>query len=428
MKGKIRISALSKSYKIKRPESYKSLRESLARAFSLERLFRSRAARTEEKTPETLWALKDVSFEIQPGETLGIIGPNGAGKSTLLKVLSRITAPSSGEVEIFGRVSSLLEVGTGFNPELTGRENIFLNAAILGMKSRDVKRKFDEIVDFSEVERFIDTPVKHYSSGMYLRLAFAVAAHLEPEILLVDEVLAVGDIRFQKKCLEKVGDVSQQGRTVVFVSHHLPSVVRLCSRAIYLDHGCLIEDGHPHSVIASYLKPEGTKQGLKEWSSLDTAPGDDTVRLRAVSVTDKSKKCSDRFDIGESIGVHLKYDVLKGGATLVHGARLVNQEGVILFQVDDWNPEPREEGVHETTLWIPGHILAEGTFYLSVHISTPSPRMKRVKELDVLSFQTADHTDIQSIRKMWSGDLPGAIRPNWRWETTVSRLKLKAAG
>ncbi len=247
----IKLENISKRYTLGTGDSaaYGSLREMVmttARA-QFERLVRNRERRTE----ETLWALRDLNLEIYPGERLGIVGRNGAGKSTLLRILSRITEPTSGRVELYGRVGSLLEVGTGFHPELTGRENIFLNGAILGMRRSEIERKFDEIVAFAEIERFLDTPVKRYSSGMYTRLAFAVAAHLEPEILIVDEVLAVGDAAFQKKCLGKMGEVAREGRTVLFVSHNLAAVRSLCSRAIWLDSGHVVGQGETVTVMRS---------------------------------------------------------------------------------------------------------------------------------------------------------------------------------
>lgn len=249
MKPIIKVEGLSKEYRLgQRGAAYETIRESLAK---MARAPIARLRRNGNK-PDTVWALKDVSFEIAPGEVVGIIGRNGAGKSTLLKVLSRITEPSAGRVELYGRVGCLLEVGTGFHPELTGRENIYLNGAILGMKRREIEKEFDRIVDFSEVEKFIDTPVKRYSSGMYVRLAFAVAAHMNPEILVVDEVLAVGDTQFQKKCLGKMGDVARQGRTVFFVSHNLAAVSQLCTRGILLADGQVLTDGAIDETISSY--------------------------------------------------------------------------------------------------------------------------------------------------------------------------------
>jgi len=254
----IRVENLSKQYRIGGPQahySYRSLRESLTEAVGapFRRLSSVVRGQSSAVSNETIWALKDVSFEVKRGEVLGIIGRNGAGKTTLLKILSRITEPTEGYAEIHGRVGSLLEVGTGFHPELTGRENITLNGAILGMKRAEIERKFDEIVAFSGVEKFIDTPVKHYSSGMHVRLAFAVAAHLEPEILLVDEVLAVGDVAFQKKCLGKMGEVAGEGRTVLFVSHNMTAVKALCSRSVLLQSGQIVFNGLASSCVEEYL-------------------------------------------------------------------------------------------------------------------------------------------------------------------------------
>ena len=254
----IRVENLGKIYRIGAPERYKALRDTLTEAVTkpfrrLHDLWSGTGASPPDSTENTIWALKNVSFEVKRGEVIGIIGRNGAGKSTLLKILSRITEPTEGFAEIRGRVGSLLEVGTGFHPELTGRENIYLNGAILGMKKAEIERKFDEMVAFAEVEKFIDTPVKHYSSGMYLRLAFAVAAHLEPEILMVDEVLAVGDAAFQKKCLGKMEDVAKEGRTVLFVSHNMAAITSLCSISLLLDRGYVKQTGPPSLVIASYM-------------------------------------------------------------------------------------------------------------------------------------------------------------------------------
>ena len=252
----IHVEKLSKRYRIGQRERYLALRDTLAHSLTAPfRLLASRSAKpiTQNPTPNHIWALKDVTFEVKKGDVVGIIGRNGAGKTTLLKILSRITRPTEGYAEIHGRVGSLLEVGTGFHPELTGQENIYLNGAILGMKKAEIDRKFDEIVAFAEIEKFMDTPVKHYSSGMYMRLAFSVAAHLEPEILMVDEVLAVGDAAFQKKCLGKMGDVARQGRTVLFVSHNMAAVEQLCSRALLLSNGCMKKSGSVDSVVGFYL-------------------------------------------------------------------------------------------------------------------------------------------------------------------------------
>jgi len=248
MRPIIQVRNLGKEYRVLNANP--SLREAITKRFKRAR----NANGNGNAQTEVFWALRDVSFEVQPGEVVGLVGRNGAGKSTLLKILSRVIKPTSGEVDVYGRVGSLLEIGTGFHPDLTGRENIFLNGAIIGMKREEIKRKFDEIVAFAEVERFLDTPVRYYSTGMYLRLAFAVAGHFEPEILMLDEVLAVGDAAFQRKCLDKMKQISSEGRTVFFVSHNLSSIQELCTRALLVEAGRLIEDGSTYDVSVKYLK------------------------------------------------------------------------------------------------------------------------------------------------------------------------------
>ncbi len=311
MRPIIEAENLSKQYDIGAPEEvYSTLREALVGAARapFARLFHPGRRRAD----ETMWALKGVSFEVEPGEVVGIIGRNGAGKSTLLKILSRITKPTTGEVDLYGRVGSLLEVGTGFHPELTGRENIFLNGAILGMRRTEIERKFDEIVAFAEVEKFLDTPVKRYSSGMYVRLAFAVAAHLEPEILIVDEVLAVGDATFQKKCLGKMGDVAKQGRTVLFVSHNMVAVKSLCTRAILLDGGQVTREGNMDEVVDAYLTA-GTDMA-KTGIIPDDAPRlycTDEARVRSVQLTDLSGQPVAQLYLGQPFRVVLTFEVMK---------------------------------------------------------------------------------------------------------------------
>ena len=281
----IRVENLSKQYRIGGPQArYKTIRESLTEAVQspFRRLSSVVRGQSSAVSNETIWALKDVSFEVKRGEVVGIIGRNGAGKTTLLKILSRITEPTEGHAEIHGRVGSLLEVGTGFHPELTGRENIYLNGAILGMKRAEIERKFDEMVAFAEIEKFMDTPVKHYSSGMYVRLAFAVAAHLEPEILLVDEVLAVGDAAFQKKCLGKMRDVAKEGRTVLFVSHNMGAIVSLCNRCLLIEGGSVIQDGNPSAVTTLYQS--SLYSAVHDTSDLSTVERYGTGKARFTSV------------------------------------------------------------------------------------------------------------------------------------------------
>jgi len=373
---------------------------------------------------EFIWALRDVSFRVQQGEVVGIIGRNGAGKSTLLKILSRVTAPTSGQIKVKGRVASLLEVGTGFHPELTGRENIYLNGAILGMKKAEIQFKFDEIVAFSEIEKFLDTPVKRYSSGMYVRLAFAVAAHLEPEILLVDEVLAVGDASFQKKCLNKMQDVGQEGRTVLFVSHNMPAITRLCQRTILLDEGRVLCDGPSHQVVGVYLQSEVGTMAAREWPDITKAPGNDVVRLRAVRVRTEDGRTLDAVDIRKPVGIEMEYEVLKPGTALVPSVHFFNQEGICVFVNGDYDPawrgKPRPEGSYVSTAWIPGNFLSEGSVIVSVGMSTMNPNIVHFSEREVVAFQVIDSLDGDSARGDYAGSMPGVVRPLLRWTTRFS--------
>lgn len=372
---------------------------------------------------EKLLALDNVSFEVKDGETLGIIGNNGAGKSTLLKILSRITKPTMGTAEIRGRVGSLLEVGTGFHNELTGRENIYLNGAILGMKRAEIEAKFDEIVAFSELEKFLDTPVKHYSSGMYMRLAFAVAAHLEPEILIVDEVLAVGDISFQRKCLNKMKTVGESGRTVLFVSHDMSAINRLCSRAIWLKNGGLEKDGETGEVVSAYLHEQSEKGAEKSWANAENAPGDEITRLRSVRVRDETGKTTSSMDIRRPIGIEMTYEVLETGKILVPNFHFYNEQGVCVFISHDWSEpwrsRPRPRGTYTSTAWIPGNFLAEGHFFVTVVVSTYKPLTVHFSERDAVTFSVVDSLDGDSARGDYAGLLPGIVRPILEWETTM---------
>jgi lipopolysaccharide transport system ATP-binding protein len=372
-----------------------------------------------------LWALKDIGFEVKDGEALGIIGRNGAGKSTLLKILSRITRPTRGTAEIHGRIGSLLEVGTGFHSELSGRENIFLNGAILGMKRAEIESKFDEIVAFSEIERFIDTPVKHYSSGMYMRLAFSVAAHLEPEILIIDEVLAVGDVAFQKKCLNKMREVGRAGRTVLFVSHDMQAVSRLCSRAIWLKDGQLIKTGETSEVINQYLHEQSQSGAEKSWENAPAAPGDEFTRLRRVRVCDKSGKTNASLDIRQPIGIEMTYEVLQDGKVLVPNFHFYNEQGVCIFishdWFDRWRTTPREKGEYTSTCWIPPNFLADGSVSVTVVVSTYLPLEVHFSESDAVSFTVVDSFEGDAARGDYGGPMPGVVRPILDWETKFKR-------
>lgn len=375
--------------------------------------------------PNVLWAIRGVSFTVKPGEIVGIIGHNGAGKSTLLKLLSRIASPSRGTIKIKGRVSSLLEVGTGFHPELTGRENVYLNGTILGMRKKEVDAKFDEIVEFSGVEKFLDTPVKRYSSGMRVRLAFAVAAHLEPEILIVDEVLAVGDANFQKKCLAKMEDVGQAGRTILFVSHSMPAITRLCPRTIMLNHGRILADGPSHDVVAAYLHGGLGSTAAREWKDVSTAPSGDIVRLRAVRIRNEAGAIAPVADIRKPIAVELEFEVMQDGHVVMPHFRLQNEEGVHILTAMDldprWRKKKRPKGTYVTRATIPGNFLSEGMYYIGVAAVVTEPNsLKQFNEREVVAFQVVDSSEGDGARGDWVGNLGGAVRPMLEWRTEYS--------
>lgn len=374
---------------------------------------------------QELWALRDINFSVASGETLGIIGHNGAGKSTLLKILSRITKPSSGSAEIRGRVGSLLEVGTGFHNELSGRENIYLNGAILGMKRAEIAKKFDEIVAFSEIEKFLDTPVKHYSSGMYMRLAFAVAAHLEPEVLIVDEVLAVGDLAFQKKCLNKMRDVSQSGRTIIFVSHDFSAITRICSRAVALDRGRVVLEGTAAQVVRDYLSSDLGVFAEREFNESSNAAASEIVRLKRVRVVGEDGKTSGSHDIRRRIGIEATYEVAQSGQILTPNVQIFNQDRVHLFTVQDvgaeWRRREKEKGEYTSTVWIPPNFMAEGSFFVNFAVVTYLPAMRvHFNAVEVVGFDVVDTIENDTARGDFVGKMDGVIRPILDWETVFS--------
>jgi len=375
------------------------------------------------KRPE-FWALRDVGFEVARGEVLGIIGRNGAGKSTLLKLLSHITEPTEGRIRIKGQVSSLLEVGTGFHPELTGRENVMLNGAILGMSRADIMHKFDEIVAFAEVERFIDTQVKHYSSGMYLRLAFAVAAHLEPEILIVDEVLAVGDASFQKKCIGKMGDVAGEGRTVLFVSHSMAAVTSLCNRAMFLANGRIVDNGPTEKIVSTYIRLGQDTASEIVWPDPISAPGNEVIRLHAVRILAEGEVTSD-VDIQKDVEVQIEFWNLKPGADVSSSIHLLDQMGVgVLASVnwssaslcdDGWYGRPHPIGLYRTSCILPGNFLNEGLYKISAFVLTNVTQVEARAD-EAVSF-TVHETG--GMRKEFTGDWFGVIRPRLAWQTKL---------
>lgn len=414
----IKAQGLAKLYQIgqrKEAAGYTTLRDTISAAFR--RPFGGGGGATAD-----LWALNDVSFDIGFGEVVGIIGRNGAGKSTLLKVLSRITDPTRGRAELYGRVASLLEVGTGFHPELTGRENVYLNGAILGMRKAEIDRNFEEIVAFAEIEKFIDTPVKFYSSGMYVRLAFAVAAHLDPEILIVDEVLAVGDARFQKKCLSKMQAVGQQGRTVLFVSHSMQAIMRMCDRTILLDQGCVLADGPSQAVIGAYLGKESGSMAQREWPDPARAPGREHARLRAVRVRNQDGEIADSLEIRAGFSIEMEFDALQGGAILMPHFYFTNDDNVRLFTSIDVDPEwrrrPRPAGRYTSVVHIPGNLMGEGTVYVTAALTTLEPQIGQFYEPDAVAFHVADRMEEGGARGDWHGNVEGVVRPLLAWSTT----------
>ncbi|OLE53296.1 MAG: ABC transporter [Acidobacteria bacterium 13_1_20CM_3_53_8] len=415
----IRVEGLGKQYRIGGHGSgYLTLREAIMDTIKSP-LKHLRAK--DEEAKAMFWALKEVSFVIEQGETIGIIGRNGAGKSTLLKILSRITLPTKGHVVLNGRIASLLEVGTGFHPELTGRENIYLNGSILGMKKSEITRKFDEIVEFAEVRKFLNMPVKRYSSGMYVRLAFAVAAFLEAEILLVDEVLAVGDARFQRKCLDKMDDAAREGRTVLFVSHNMPAVTRLCNRVILLDEGRLMADGPSHEIVSKYLRSGLGTIAAREWTDKAKAPGNDIVRLCAVRVVTEDGQIREAIDIRHAVGIEMEYEVLESGHLLVPNYHFYNEDGVLAFGVMDHDPEwrrrPRPVGHFKSTAWIPRNYLSEGTLIVGAAVSTMDPVIIHFYEREAVAFHVVDSIDGNSARGDYAGPFPGIVRPLLNWTT-----------
>lgn len=368
---------------------------------------------------DRFWALRNISFEVKRGEVLGIIGRNGAGKSTLLKIMSRVTTPTMGEIKIKGRVASLLEVGTGFHPELTGRENIYLNGAILGMTKEEIKRKFDEIVAFAEIEKFIDTPVKRYSSGMYVRLAFAVAAHLEPEILVVDEVLAVGDAQFQKKCLGKMGDVAKEGRTVLFVSHNMVAVTLLCQSVLWLNKGSIVLSGESQKVVEQYLGDNSGQVSAREWTYPGNSPGDDYVRLLSIRVI-QNEHVASFVDINLPSYIEMVFEVLKERGNLIPTIRLFNVEGFCLFESCDWRPNDYKPGTYRVTVELPPQLLSETKLSVNAYFVFYDPYILCVDAPETISFTTVDSDNPDSVRGSYTGHWPGLLRPRLNWSQAIT--------
>jgi lipopolysaccharide transport system ATP-binding protein len=412
----IRVENLSKQYRIgAKKQKDRTLREALTEGVSSSVRRIGKPAQNPDAN-NMIMALDDVTFNINYGEAVGIVGRNGAGKTTLLKILSRITKPTSGKAVLYGRVGSLLEVGTGFHPELTGRENIYLNGAILGMHRQEIDTKFDEIVDFSDLEKFLDTPVKRYSSGMYTRLAFAVAAHLDPEILLVDEVLAVGDLEFQKKCLGKMETVASEGRTVIYVSHNMPSTLRLCKRGIVLDKGQIKMDGPVTEAVSFYINSVLGGSGAREWS-IEDAPGSSEVKLLSVSLINESGEQASVINVEEKIHLKIVYHVSTPGMSFRCFVPFKTQ-GVTAFAATEPTEIIREEpGVYTSILTIPANLLAEGDYIVGISIfSSRGGKVRYVLVPDAIGFEVMDPMRGSSARGDYGQKFDGVLRPKLEWE------------
>ena len=419
MKSIIKVEGLSKQYRIGATNTYATLRDAVSGAV---RAPLKRLLRNGNHDANTIWALKDVSFEIWPGEVVGIIGRNGAGKSTLLKILSRITEPTSGRLELYGRTASLLEVGTGFHPELTGRENTFLNGAILGMTRSEIKQKFDEIVGFAEIEKFIDTPVKFYSSGMYVRLAFAVAAHLEPEVLVLDEVLAVGDTAFQQKCLGKMRDVSSHGRTVLLVSHSMAAVGQLCRKTLWLQDGRVQAFGPSETVIQSYLNSQKTVTGefTRDESGLEQIP---SVLVLGARVRNRENKIVSNLDSRQPFSIEVDFKVTSKTLAWV-GFTISTREGLDVMaatdgDVDSYAAAPRDPGLYTSVCYIPEGIFNARQYALSFYAARTVAG--KVEILDYVENAIAFGVENPSgVGSYMPKSRVGVISPKLDWELKAS--------
>jgi lipopolysaccharide transport system ATP-binding protein len=368
---------------------------------------------------EPFWALRDISLTIEQGQVVGIVGSNGSGKSTLLKIIAQVTAPTTGEVRITGRAGALLEVGTGFHPELSGRENVFLNGAILGMSRAEIARKFDEIVAFSGVEAFIDTPVKRYSSGMHTRLAFSIAAHLDPEVLIIDEVLAVGDAEFQKKCLAKMRDVTSDGRTVVFVSHSMTTVKDLCSQCVLLDKGVVKAIDTPRVIADLYFSSGQSRASSSlDYTSDAAMPGDDVVRLCSARVHDGNFRKVDDIDRGEKVGVEMTFEVRKAGYRLMPNFHVFLQDQNAFVSSPAQN-SVLEPGIHRSTLWIPRNFLNDGVYVIGVALTSLEPTRVHFYLPDALRFHVSEKKSQDFLVGM-----PGVVRPTLDWDLVAQTREL----
>lgn len=416
MKSIIEINNVSKKYRIRDNRPYYSLRDTLVD-------FIKNPLNLLVNDKNEFWALKNISFDVKPGEAVGIIGKNGAGKSTLLKILSQITPPTKGQIKLGGRTASLLEVGTGFHPELSGRENIYLNGAILGMKKFEINLKFNQIVEFAEIAEFLDMAVKHYSSGMFMRLAFAVAVHLNPEILLIDEVLSVGDAGFQQKCLSKMQQITSSGKTILFVSHNLSAIISLCKKVVLIHKGKIEKIGTPEEVVSTYLQKNYKITPFINSSDNKLISGN-IVKLIDLKVKNKNSQTLESFDIRGPIGIEIKYMIRLKSAFLTCNIQLTNHQGIIIFNSPEnidqkWAKIPKKYGINISTCWIPGNFLAEGLFSVRVTLSGYSPNAQffELDYPDAVIFNVHDKLEGNSVRGKNVGYFPGVVRPKLKWIT-----------
>ena len=407
----IKTTNISKKYNLGLT-GHQDLRSAISAGFS-KLLMRKEKEQMEKR--RDFWALRDISFQVRRGESIGIIGKNGAGKSTLLKIFSKITPPTTGRIEINGRVASLLEVGTGFHPELTGRENIFLNGSILGMAKNEIKRKFDEIVAFSGVENFLDTPIKRYSSGMTVRLAFSVAAHLNAEILLIDEVLSVGDIAFQKKCIGKMDELTGSGRTIIFVSHNLGAIKQLCTTGLLLENGKMVKQGNISEVIESYLvNPENIQNGMVEWS-FETAPGEMPFKLLKASLKNEKDQIQTAFSADQKIIIEFEYQLFAEIRGMILVLQIWTDDGQILFTSYSSNQDrkfKKKEGHYRSRIIIPSNLFNNRTYKVVLGAGIPKQQNFLRKQM-LMNFSVERTEDFNmNIHNRW----PGIINPKCIWK------------
>lgn len=421
MKPIIEVKDLSKKYSVNKPQGgYITLRDTLSELIKKPmNLFKSTP------TNKDFWALKDIAFNVNPGETIGIIGSNGAGKSTLLKILTKITPPTDGQVILRGNIASLLEVGTGFHLELTGRENIYLYGSILGMTRKEINKKFEAIVEFSGIKQFLDTPIKHYSSGMQVRLAFAVASHLDSDILLVDEILAVGDLDFQKKSINKMEDITKsEGRTIIFVSHNMDLISRLCDKVIILEKGKILINTDTTTAIRKYTKTSLGITTKREWDLTKNAPGENNAKLKSIRIFNSEGKSLNFFDIQDDLYIEVVYQNLQNKSSVFTSLEFCNEENVLLFVTTDWGKTTKSKGLYKSTVKIPGNLFAEGLIRTTVKFSSSRPMLRiHFTESDVLTFQITDKGAPGSMRDGWAGDIPGVLRPKLDWKNELVTSK-----